>query len=420
MEAAEAAQHARPQPTVPARRLSLRRQSADRAFERLYEKHVADVYQYALAVLTNPSDAEDVTQTTFMNAYRAFQRGERPLRPHNWLIKIAHNVCRMRWREASSRPQEVPLENIREPSVSLDETPDVRDVLRALGELPFTQRAALVMRELEGRKYSEIAEVLGTSVPAVEALLFRARRRLQVRRKALSALSSVPLPSSLSSFLGGSSGTIVAGGAAVGMPLALKAAALIGIGVVASGVGYAGAKKIAASYSPAPVAVDKPLVGQIPLGGVLGLTVGGQTLPGVGSLRVPVRDGVVRAGDGVADEATSPATEAGSGDALSGGGDSGSIGVGSAGVQVGVQAPTATTGGGVPNVPVVGQPTAPTAPSAPAVPTAPTAPAAPAVPVPDVPSAPSPPHLPNLPPPPLPPVPPVPAVPTPPPPPILK
>src|SRR5437867_13025062 len=68
-----------------------RRPAADRSFERLYAKHVHAVYRYSLAVLHNEADAEDVTQTTFLNAYRAFQRGERPHTPHNWLIKIAHN-----------------------------------------------------------------------------------------------------------------------------------------------------------------------------------------------------------------------------------------------------------------------------------------------------------------------------------------
>ena len=69
-----------------------RRNQFDAAYETFYRKHVAEVYQYALAVLGNPTDAEDVTQQTFLNAYRAFQRGERPRKPHNWLIKIAHNV----------------------------------------------------------------------------------------------------------------------------------------------------------------------------------------------------------------------------------------------------------------------------------------------------------------------------------------
>src|SRR5512132_4279978 len=79
----------------------------DRAFERIYKRHVGDVYRYALAVLRNPTDAEDVTQTTFLNAYRAYSGGERPRQPQNWLIAIAHNVCRQRFRQSQRRPQEV-------------------------------------------------------------------------------------------------------------------------------------------------------------------------------------------------------------------------------------------------------------------------------------------------------------------------
>src|SRR4026209_1867343 len=71
------------------RKASRDQHAVDRAFESFYRKHVAEVYQYALAVLTNPADAEDVTQQTFLNAYRAFQKGERPEKPHNWLIAIA-------------------------------------------------------------------------------------------------------------------------------------------------------------------------------------------------------------------------------------------------------------------------------------------------------------------------------------------
>src|SRR6266513_6338133 len=83
---------------------------ADRSFERLYQKHAGDVYRYALVVLRNEADAEDVTQTTFLNAYRAFARGDRPRTPQNWLITIAHNVCRQRFRQLQRRPSETPFE----------------------------------------------------------------------------------------------------------------------------------------------------------------------------------------------------------------------------------------------------------------------------------------------------------------------
>lgn len=208
----------------------------DQEFEGLYRKHVKDVYHYALALLRNPADAEDVTQTTFMNAYRAYQRGAVIEKPQNWLIKIAHNVARTRYARASRRVKEVPLEDhVDQLAVPEDEKPNVEGVLRALGRLPFNQRAALVMRELEGRSYVEIADTLGVSVSAVETLIFRARRTLKVRANALRVLTVVPLPGSLAGLLEG--GTFAAGGGAVTGGLVLKAAVALVAGTLATGLG---------------------------------------------------------------------------------------------------------------------------------------------------------------------------------------
>src|SRR6059058_2577237 len=253
--------------------LLAQRPRPDRGFERLYRRHVGDVYRYALAVMRNAPDAEDVTQTTFVNALRAFQRGERPEKPQNWLIAIAHNVCRQRFRQAARRPTEVAWdEDIADRFVEENAPVSGEDVRRALGHLAFNQRAALVMRELEGRSYAEIAEVLGLSVSAVETLIFRARRALreqlegtlscgeaelaiskqldgrlsraekaQLRahlrecaecatfarrqraaRTALKSLGAVPLPASLASVFGGGGG-----GAAAGAVAAAKLAAVV-------------------------------------------------------------------------------------------------------------------------------------------------------------------------------------------------
>jgi RNA polymerase sigma factor (sigma-70 family) len=147
----------------------------------MYQRYVGDVYRYSLAVLRNAQDAEDVTQTTFLNALRAMQNGERPESPKNWLIAIAHNVCRQRFRQAQRRPQESPFfEDAAEAAVpESEERYSAEDIQRALGQLAFNQRAALVMRELEGRSYAEIAEIMGITVAAVETVLFRARRALR-------------------------------------------------------------------------------------------------------------------------------------------------------------------------------------------------------------------------------------------------
>jgi RNA polymerase sigma-70 factor (ECF subfamily) len=152
----------------------------DRSFDRLYRRYSTHVYRYAYGVMRNRADAEDVTQTTFMNAFRALERGEDPRSPLNWLISIAHNVCLQRFRTSSRRPQEVELDyDVADALVDEDDGPGADDIRRALGHLAFNQRAAIVLREIEGRSYAEIAEVLGVSMSAVETLIFRARRALR-------------------------------------------------------------------------------------------------------------------------------------------------------------------------------------------------------------------------------------------------
>ena len=141
----------------------------ERAFERVYRRHVGDVYRYALAVLRDPVAAEEVTQTTFLNAYRTARRSRS--RPRlNALLAIAHDVCRLRGGYPRLDDADVAPEE--------DET-TAADVRRALGRLPFDKRTVLVMREVEGRSYVEIGEILAISIGGVESLIFEARQTLR-------------------------------------------------------------------------------------------------------------------------------------------------------------------------------------------------------------------------------------------------
>src|SRR3981081_556592 len=107
------------------------RASPDRMLESLYRRHVGEVYRYALVMLGSSADAEDVTQTTFLNAYRALRRGERPPAAGSWLRMIAHNLCLQHFRHAARRPQQVQLED--EPAVvSENEGVVLDDLMRAL------------------------------------------------------------------------------------------------------------------------------------------------------------------------------------------------------------------------------------------------------------------------------------------------
>ena len=211
--------------------LLARRPACDRTFERLYRRYAGDVYRYALALLRDPTEAEDATQTAFMNAYRALVGGEEPRAPKAWLLAIVHNVCRMRRRSLARRPREVPLDDHPIAAVD-DERPRLDVVLAALAELPLNQRAALVMREVEGRSYREIAEVLDVSTSAVEALIFRARRR-SASAATLSARSPPRRCRRPSSTLPG--GAIAT---AIGTDVLLKAAAGVVAALVAGGAAY--------------------------------------------------------------------------------------------------------------------------------------------------------------------------------------
>jgi RNA polymerase sigma factor (sigma-70 family) len=147
-------------------------------FDRLYRRYAASVYRYAFAVLGNNADAEDVTQQTFLNAYRAIAQGTKPRKPENWLLRIAHNEVRRHFRSTQGKALEVELDERLPQNVSEHSGPSLADVLRALQHLPPAQRSALVMREFEGRSYAEIAEVMNITQSALEGQLFRARRAL--------------------------------------------------------------------------------------------------------------------------------------------------------------------------------------------------------------------------------------------------
>ena len=160
------------------RRASEARAEADLDFERLYAGHRGEVFRAALRELGNVHDAEDVTQAAFIDAYRAVLRGSRPEAPRAWLLAIAENVRRRRFRTARRRPREEPLDP--EAALGAEPTTEQTNALRsALAGLPPQQRAVFLLREIVGLSYDEIAEELGSTVGAIQMLLFRARQTLR-------------------------------------------------------------------------------------------------------------------------------------------------------------------------------------------------------------------------------------------------
>jgi RNA polymerase sigma factor (sigma-70 family) len=228
----------------------------DRSFELLYRAHRRDVYNFVLHDVRNPDEAEDVTQVAFLNAYRALRGGRPPEKPRAWLLTIAQNVSRRRFRRRSARIREVPLDTELTVAAPDDyDGPTADEICAAFRTLPDNQRSALAMRELQGRSYAEIADELDLTVPAVETLIFRARRavrkQLELEEGKLRALLLGPLalPGLIAKAVGSVTGSMGRFG------LGAKTAGLAGALVVAAGAIEFAPPILAAEDPPAVVEI---------------------------------------------------------------------------------------------------------------------------------------------------------------------
>ena len=149
------------------------------ALREIYLWYADDVYRIALRLTGSSADAYDVTHDLFLGLPEAIQRYD-PERPFpSWLRGVAVRTSQMRLR-ASRRRREVPLPALRELAVRPRQEAVVDRITleKALDELSPDLRSVLVLRELEGLKYQEIADLLGITKSATAVRLHRARKRL--------------------------------------------------------------------------------------------------------------------------------------------------------------------------------------------------------------------------------------------------
>jgi len=130
----------------------LSRRLDDRSFERLYRRHLPEIYRYVLRDVGNRADAEEVTQNAFLDAYRALGRGHAPEKPRAWLFGIAKNATRRRYRTLSRRPHEVELDRELAEAVAEGERPQLEELRDVVGSLSPAHQQVLFLREVEGRE----------------------------------------------------------------------------------------------------------------------------------------------------------------------------------------------------------------------------------------------------------------------------
>jgi RNA polymerase sigma-70 factor (ECF subfamily) len=156
------------------------------------------LYGAALRMTRNPSDAEDLVQETMLRAYRAFDRFEPGTNLKAWLFRIMTNAYINTYRKRQREPQRVSADDLEDfdlyqelknhdsqfgetpENIVLDSLVD-SDILEAIDDLPEQFRLAVVLSDVEGFSYAEMAEIMGVPMGTVMSRLHRGRKALQKR-----------------------------------------------------------------------------------------------------------------------------------------------------------------------------------------------------------------------------------------------
>ena len=157
------------------------------AFHGLVDRYARFLYSLALSLTSSAADAEDLVQETLAGAFRGLGSFEGRSSLKTWLARILVRQNARRHRSRAARPATVSLEAAAEaeaPATGSQAATEARlDIMAAIRALGPEHREVVVLREIEGLSYDEMAEVLDVPRGTVESRLFRARRQLQERLK---------------------------------------------------------------------------------------------------------------------------------------------------------------------------------------------------------------------------------------------
>jgi RNA polymerase sigma factor (sigma-70 family) len=160
--------------------VALFRAGSEDAFGTIHDRYRQRLFAYVRQMLSAHSrqDAEDVLQDVFVRAFGALRADTRDINVRAWLYRVAHNRCIDHLRRTVPPPADVydvSRTPLHDPLEDAQRREDLRRLVRDVGRLPDQQRSALLMREIDGMSYADLAAALDVTVPAVKSLLVRAR-----------------------------------------------------------------------------------------------------------------------------------------------------------------------------------------------------------------------------------------------------
>jgi RNA polymerase sigma factor (sigma-70 family) len=160
--------------------LALFRSGSEDAFRTIHDRYRQRLFAYVRQMLSPSSrqDAEDVMQDVFVRAYGALRSDDREINLRAWLYRVAHNRCIDHLRRPAPPAAEIfemSRRPLHDPIVEAQRREDLARLVEDVSRLPEQQRSALLMREIDGMSYADLAAALDVTVPAVKSLLVRAR-----------------------------------------------------------------------------------------------------------------------------------------------------------------------------------------------------------------------------------------------------
>jgi RNA polymerase sigma factor (sigma-70 family) len=236
------------------RLVDLVRAGSEPAFEAIVTRYRRALLRYCTRILPEER-AEDAVQQTFVRAYDAMRDSDAELRLRPWLYRIAHNTALNALRDKGLRYEQLDdrFDGVERPDQALERSMGLREVLGAVQDLPERQRDAIVLREIEGRSYEQIADELGVTGGAVRQLLNRARQSVRAAATAITPAGLITrLPLAEPAEPVAARVAELTGGAAAGAVVAKVCATALVTGAVVGGIAAApeGSEENAAKAKP--------------------------------------------------------------------------------------------------------------------------------------------------------------------------
>jgi RNA polymerase sigma factor (sigma-70 family) len=175
--------------------IALLRQCNEAAFKQVFDTHQDRIYNTILYMVQSVEEAKDLTQEVFVDVFLNIENFKAQSKLSTWIYRIAINKALnyQRFKKAKKRLGAVlsifnlsPIDEAPDfihPGILLENKEQSEILYKAINKLPEKQKTAFVLRQLEDLSYAEIAEVMQTTTPSVESLLFRAKQNLQKKLK---------------------------------------------------------------------------------------------------------------------------------------------------------------------------------------------------------------------------------------------